>query len=121
MSLHEFVPKSKQSPINLKVKGDSSLNQIEFKTLKEFDNYYTINKDVLDKTPTLRLNRMFKITQSDANDELAQYKIKRENGVILLQKINHNVKYDAQLREDIAEIKEQLNEIMIILQNLEEK
>ena len=40
---------------------NSNFNVKTFDTLEEFQNYYNLHKDEIDKTSTVKLNRMFKI------------------------------------------------------------
>ena len=40
---------------------NSNFNVKNFDTLEEFQNYYNLHKDEIDKTSTVKLNRMFKI------------------------------------------------------------
>ena len=40
---------------------NSNINVKNFDTLEEFQNYYNLHKDEVDKMSTIKLNRMFKI------------------------------------------------------------
>ena len=40
---------------------NSNFNVKNFDTLDEFQNYYNLHKDEIDKLSTIKLNRMFKI------------------------------------------------------------
>ena len=40
---------------------NSNINVKNFDTLEEFQNYYNLHKDEVDKLSTIKLNRMFKI------------------------------------------------------------
>ena len=88
MSIEPFsstTNKPKNNIISLKVIGSKS-NVIEFSSLKEFDAYYNIHRAVIDETPTVRLNKLYKITQYD-DDVQKDYKITREKDKIVLKRV----------------------------------
>ena len=115
MSIEPFssTTRPKNNIISLKVIGSKS-NVIEFSSLKEFDLYYQVHRAVIDETPTVRLNKMFKITQYD-DDVLNSYKITREGGKIVLKKVKNNTSGISELREEIAELKEMIEQLIDIV------
>ena len=115
MSIEPFssTTRPKNNIISLKVIGSKS-NVIEFTSLKEFDAYYHIHRAVIDETPTVRLNKMFKISQYD-DDIQNEYKITREKEKIVLKKVKNNTSGISELREEIAEIKEMLEQLIEIV------
>ena len=116
MSIEPFnstATKPKNNIISLKVIG-SSANVIEFTSLKEFDLYYQVHQEVINKTPTVRLNKMFKITQYD-DDIQNEYKITREGGKIVLKRVKNNTSGISELRDEIAELKEMIQELLEIV------
>ena len=116
MSIEPFsstTNKPKNNIISLKVVG-SKANVIEFNSLKEFDAYYNIHQTVIDQTPTVRLNKMFKISQYD-DDIQNDYKITREKDKIVLKRVKNNTNGLTELRDEIAELKEMIEQILDIV------
>ncbi len=133
MSIEPFssTTRPKNNIISLKVIGSKS-NVIEFTSLKEFDLYYQVHNEVIDKTPTVRLNKMFKITHLDGDDKPIKYKISKDKGIIVLKRdppsatlqvmktLTEQQAETQVMKQDIIEIKKQLSKIMEILQEIHE-
>ncbi len=115
MSIEPFssTTRPKNNIISLKVIGSKS-NVIEFTSLKEFDLYYQVHQAIIDQTPTVRLNKMFKISQYD-DDIQNEYKITREKEKIVLKRVKNNSSGLTELREEIAELKEMIEQILDIV------
>ncbi len=115
MSIEPFssTTRPKNNIISLKVIGSKS-NVIEFTSLKEFDAYYNIHRAVIDETPTVRLNKLYKITQYD-DDIQNSYKITREKDKIVLKRVKNNSSGLNELRDEIAELKEMIEQILDIV------
>ena len=83
----------------------------EFKTVDEFNLWYSKNKDEVDKLTTHKLNKMYKIDG---------YRITKIKGVLMLKKWIEKEEKEEQsneeLKKEIDEIRNTVNKIISFLQ-----
>ena len=111
---------------------NSNINIKNFDTLEEFQNYYNLHKDEIDKLSTNKINRMFKIkdykitrrTIGDAEEKTLCFRQLLKNEMENHEQIEHNDEHEIentltelnerikQLEYDNSKIKKQLIEII---------
>lgn len=104
-SSSKTVKQQLESP-NIKILEAFSPEVITFDTKEEFIDYFTENKEIMDAMTTNKLNKAFKING---------YTITKLAGVISLKKKHHQTideSIDSTLDNDIAEIKEKLDQLL---------
>ena len=132
MSLQPLIIK-KSAPPSIKIRSNEPIhNVIEFTNINDFDEHYANNKEILDRTSTIQLNKMFKITHLDGDDKPIKYKISKDKGIIVLKRDSPSTSLQVMktlseqqaetqvMKQDIIEIKKQLSKIMEILQEIHE-
>ena len=82
----------------------------EFHTADEFNAYYQLHKEEIDKTTTHKLNKLYHIDG---------YRITKIKNVLMLKKANEPTqqKSISELSEEITTMKEAINKIITFLNN----
>ena len=102
----------------------SNINVKNFDSIEEFQQYYNLHKDEIDKTTTTKLNRMFKIKDY----KITRRKIGDNDGKTLcFQQIksnqNKNVDKDAyeEYKIELCELENTISELNSKMKNIELK
>ena len=86
----------------------------EFNSVEEFNNFYSLNKDELDKLTTHKLNKMYHIKG---------YRIKKIKNELMLKKWDEEKKEldgEDNLKKEIQLIKEDIKKIKMTIDNIVE-
>ena len=103
----------KQKKMDLKILEPIKKYLKEFNSVEEFNNFYSLNKDELDKLTTHKLNKMYHIKG---------YRITKINNELMLKKWDEEKKTDEEydVKEEIKNIKEDIKKIKLTIDNIVE-
>ena len=81
----------------------------EFNTVEEFNNFYSLNKDELDKQTTHKLNKMYHVKG---------YRITKIKGELMLKKWDDSKKEETNIKDEIEAIKDEMGKIKLTINNI---
>ena len=86
-------------------------------TPEEFEDFYHLNKETIDITPTLKLNSRYVITRTLPNGSIAHYRICRERGKIIIKRSAADEVNKLTLLRMIQHLTQRVSELEHLMQN----